>query len=101
MSYTVKTLDLGAIIPDDSRVQVIPNNTTISEVVILKFPVTTTIRLAFGDSPLFEVTGPISFQPRGQDEQERGLFWSNPVAQPGVKIQVIVASGGTVNPRSV
>lgn len=99
MSYRVITLDLSAVIDDSAPVEIVGPGTTISEIVLLEMPVNTTIKFALGDNQLFKVSNPLTLQPRGYDEQERGLKWANPAAQPGVTIEIIVASGGVTGAR--
>lgn len=93
MSYRVFQLDLTNASTDDNKVEIVPHNQRITEVVILNMPSGVSIRLGFGDSQLFTVSGPVSFEPTGEDEQQHGLYWANPIAIPGQKIELIVASG--------
>ncbi len=94
MAYRIYTLDCAAT-SVGIRTRIIDIGQVIEEVVILSVPANITIQLAFGDGPLFDVTGPVSFQPRGADDAQRGLYWQNPAVS-SAKIQVLVASGGSL-----
>ena len=93
MAYRIITVDLSAIVASENRETLVDRNTTISEVVILTLPFGASLSLAFGDNDAIPITGPISFQPRGDDEQRQGLYLVNDSAQPGVTVDVIVAFG--------
>lgn len=98
MSYRVLSLDLTNLTTD--KQELIPRNSTISEVVVFSMPAGVSIQIALGDSPLFTVNGPFSLEPDSEDEREFGLYWANPVARPGVKIEMIVAGGGSLSARN-
>lgn len=99
MSYRIFPLDLSAANSDP--VTLVPQNQTITEIVLLKMPTGGSFQLAIGDGPMIEIEGPISFQPVGADEQTRGLYWQNPVAQPGVVLSLLVAFGASVGAGAV
>lgn len=89
--YKRKTLKLDAVIASPS--EIVPRDQKLREVIIAKMPANTTISLYFGElSDPIDISDPISFQPR-DDDAERGLFWTNPTAQAGVSIDVIVVTG--------
>lgn len=95
MAYKKIKLALDSVLTDKTKIVEIGQ--TITEVTILKIPTGVTINIAFGDGELFAIQDYFSAQPRGDDEQNRGLYWSNPVAQPGVTVEVLVSFGGSVN----
>lgn len=99
MSYKIIPLDLTVASSDPA--QIVPQNQAITEIVLLKMPAGASFQLAIGDGPMIEIEGPISFQPTGVEETTRGLYWQNPVAQPGVVLSLLVAFGASTGAASV
>lgn len=97
MSYRVLTVALDNVLTD--RIELVPPGQTITEIDILDMPDGVEIQLALGDGQLFTVPRPITFEPRGEEDQNRGLFWANPVSHPGLTIEIIVSSGGASGGR--
>lgn len=88
MAYKVITVDLATAVPNANPVKLISRDQKITEVTIPKF--SGDISIAFGnDADLIPIDAPISFKPTGEDGK-KGLFYSNPVAQVGVTVALVV-----------
>lgn len=88
MAYRVIAVDLSVAVPNAAPVKLISRDQVITEVTLPKF--SGDISLAFGSpADLIPIDAPISFKPTGNDGRN-GLYYSNPVAQPGVSVNILV-----------
>jgi hypothetical protein len=98
MAYRKKRLALDAVTTEPQEIA--NRDELLTEIFCTKFPPNTTIVLYLGqDKDPIDIDGVFSFQPTGE-EAERGLFWTNPVAQPGVSVNVFVVTGSKVGRRN-
>lgn len=95
MSYIVRTLDLTNIVIEANKTQLVAPGKRIAEVFALLIPTGATFSLSFGTGgPMFEVGAPFSFEPKGDDMQNDGLYFANDTAQVGVTVQLIIVFAG-------
>lgn len=91
MPYRVVKLDLSAITPET---QIAPAQTQITELFVLDIPLGQSFGLKVGrNSDFITITRPFSMEPTGEQESNNGLFWKNDVAQPGIVVELVVATG--------
>jgi hypothetical protein len=97
MAYRILTLKLDNAV---ERQEIVQRGQTIKEVFITTMPSGVSIQLALGDGPLMTISSAVSFEPTG-DDAINGLSYANPVARPGVTLDVIVVAGESLNARAV
>lgn len=96
MPYTVLYLDMAAAHGSSDKVKLVDPNVSVAEIVLPTMPAGVTFKFAMGRNPLLTLDRPISFQPRAEDMTNDGLFWNNPVARPGVVLEMWVAFGAPI-----
>ena len=90
MAYRKVRLKLDVVLSEPT--EIVPISRVVNEVFILVVPAGVTIQLQFGQSgdPI-DISSPIAFQPTGSDAVQ-GVYWRNPVASPGVTVDIYVAT---------
>ena len=92
VSYRTYSIDLSVL--NANRVQIVPPGQQLGEVFSLTFPTGASMGLSFGQGDSITIDRPFSFAPDDPDTQQQGLFYTVPAAQPGVVVEIIVASAG-------
>lgn len=77
----------------NDAISLVPRGSRIVEIVLFSMPAGVSFKLAIGDNELFTIDKPFTSQPQGDDMQNNGLSWANPVARPGVVLEMLVAFG--------
>lgn len=91
MPYQVKTVDLTAVFAER---ELIPAQTQVAEIFVLDIPLGQVFKLRLGrNTDFISITRPFSMEPRGEQEQNNGLFIKNDTAQPGVVVEVVIVTG--------
>lgn len=96
MPYTVKHIDLTDAF--DER-EIAPPQSQLDEIFMLDIPPGASFLLRIGrNAGSLTITRPFSFEPRGEQESNEGLYMTNVTAQPDVIVEIVTVNGGRVNP---
>lgn len=92
--HELKVLDLGVVVTNDNQKELVGSGKRISEIYMMDLNAGSVFWLRVGEAnPLQPISRPFSFEPDGDDEANRGLYYSNPIASPGVLAYIVVVYG--------
>lgn len=92
--HELKTIDLGVVVPQDAPKELVGSRRRMSEIYMMDIDAGASYWLKVGEgNPLQPIKRPYSFEPESDDEANSGLFYTNPIAQAGVIVYVVVAFG--------
>jgi hypothetical protein len=91
MGYRIIPLHMD--VASNDKQQIVGKGTRITEVILLTMPAGVSFKLALGENEAFTVDKPITLQPDAEDLNNQGLYWINPVARPGVSLELVVVFG--------